>query len=126
MKGGIEHLSERHLIEMSGDIEVQLERGAKQGFRPIALLLVKARQQAAAAITQLCLADPADSTAIKLLQNEVVRFDDLLKFCREIVQKGKEADRKLTNEEREEVQDLVMTPDWAPAEAGGYKQGHDA
>lgn len=121
-----ERLAEERAIALSAELELQLERRA--GTRPVIAMLAKARTLAFVAMNTLVYADPADIEKVRGLQHEIRRYDDLVAWCQEIFVDGLEADAKLSEQERREFADLIMSPEIA-AEAAGIgvnKQGYDA
>ena len=87
----------------------QLERELRQHKRAsIALImLVKARRECAEALEALAFFDLEKREEARALQNEVRRFDDLVRWCREIIAEGEQAEADLEREDQEEIQDLV-------------------
>jgi hypothetical protein len=103
-------LAQQRAITNSADIEAQLS--VVQGCRPVLAILVKARQKAAAALTALAFIDVDKPKDIQALQNEVRRYDDLVRFVDEIVREGIQADAEITAQDREEMIDLLsQTPE---------------
>lgn len=126
MATGAERLADLRAIALSASLETQLDKDA--GHRPMLAVLIKARDQAALAMTSLLYADPADTVLIRGYQNEIRRYDDLVAWCQEIFNEGIEADDRITEADRIEHSNLIMTPEVA-AEARAYgvhKQGYDA
>lgn len=125
-KTAAERLAEQRAIALSAELEVQLDRQA--GTRPVIAMLAKARNLAFVAMNTLIYTDPADVEKVRGLQHEVRRYDDLVAWCHEIFVEGLEADVRLTEEERREFSDIIMTPEIAAEAAaiGVNKQGFDA
>lgn len=99
-------------ISASADIEAQLNKQAEN--RPVLILLMRAREAAAEALEALATlpVDEATPAEIRSLQNEVRRYDDIVKWLREIVHDGFDYDREISDEDREEMIDLLMrTPE---------------
>ena len=92
-------------IRDSAEIEVQLSN--IQGARPVVTILLKAREKAAQALTALAFIDVNEPKAITLLQNEVRRYDDLVRWFAELVAEGLENDAEITAADREEMIDLL-------------------
>lgn len=104
--GPIRRLAERRILAASADIEAQLS--VKTGCRPVLFVLLKAREEAAEAMVELATLDTTATRArITHLQNEVRRYDDIVRWLREIVQTGFELDRDISEAEREELADLL-------------------
>lgn len=100
----------KRAVADSAEIEVQLE--ATRGCRPLVVVLMKARAEAAAAMCALTTTAPEDTPEIRRLQNEVARFRDTTRWLSEIVAEGFEAEADLSDEEREEmVEDIAGTPE---------------
>jgi hypothetical protein len=108
----IERIAEERLYELSVDLQVQLEKGT--GTRPILWMLVQARKKAAAATTQLVLADAEKPADIRKCQAAILLYDDLIDLCRALLKRGKEADYRIHESDREELADL--TRDLSPEE----------
>jgi len=120
MDGGIEHIARAHTVALGMDVELQLDRSAQRGFQPVLVMLRDARERAVAAMTQLVICDPTDSLSIRRLQMEIAVFDDMVNSCRAIVARGREVERIVSEEERAEINDLIMNnPQWATAEISG-------
>lgn len=105
----IGRIAELRLLENYADLMVQLEKGT--GTRPILHLLHKARKRAIEANIQLVLTDPAEPAAIRRLQAEILLYDDMISACKEIVADGKDAQAIINDSERQEIQDVIMTPE---------------
>lgn len=102
-------------IRDSADIEAQLS--VMQGTRPVLSILVKARDKAAQALTALAFIDVNRTHEIETLQNEVRRYDDLVRWFAEIVAEGFEADAEITAQDREEMIDLLSQSEEGMKEA---------
>lgn len=125
MDGGIENVARARAIALGMDVELQLERTKKAGFQPVLHMLRNARERAIAAMTKLTLCDPTDAVTIRALQAEIVLFDDMVESCREAVAKGREAERAVTEEERAEINELILQSSWATAERLGATEVND-
>jgi hypothetical protein len=122
----ITDLARQRCIEDSLEIENQLL--AKTGARPIISMLAHAREEASNAFRRLVEADPEDSKTIRTLQFEVRRFDDLVRWLRDIVSTGVQFSREISDDERDYIQDLLkpahdMEYDEEDAEEEGYVDG---
>ena len=124
MDGGIENVARARAIALGMDVEVQLEKTKKAGFQPVLYMLQSARERAIAAMTKLVLIDANDAMAIRALQLEVLLFDDMVQSCREAVTRGREVEHTVTEEERAELNDLIMQ-NWATAEKLGATEVND-
>jgi hypothetical protein len=107
----IYRLGLRRCMELSADVEVQL-RDDVQGGRPVVAILQRARHEAAEAMVGLYAVDPYKPEDIWALKNKIARYDDLVRWLRDIVQTGIEADTQVNSEEREELIELLcQTPE---------------
>jgi hypothetical protein len=113
-------LIEKHLTDLYIDVQVQLERGT--GTRPVLWMLVQQRRKAAEAVSAMFKLDLNKEGVIadlKHLQNEVLLYEDMVELCQELLQRGREADRELIEQEREEIADLMTPQD---AQRAGIEQ----
>lgn len=124
MDGGIENAARARAIALGMDVELQLEKTSKAGFQPVLYMLRHARERAIAAMTKMVLIDASDAVAIRALQLEVMLFDDMVDSCREAVTRGREIEQVVSDEERAEINDLIIQ-NWAVAENIGAKEVND-
>lgn len=120
----IERIADEHLREIYYDVMVQLERGT--GTRPVLWVLTEARKKAAAAIVQMTLIDPTRIEDLRTCQATIRVYDEMVLLFRDLMKRGKDADRTIHEQEREEIGDLVH--DLSPEEqrmAGLEPQGTD-
>lgn len=110
-EGPILRLAKQRIIAASADIEAQLSVTA--GCRPVLFMLLKARDEAAEALAELATLPPGTPASELLrLQNDVCRYDDIMRWMRQLVARGFELDREISEAEREELADLLIgTPD---------------
>jgi hypothetical protein len=110
-EGPILRLAKQRIIAASADIEAQLSVTA--GCRPVLFMLLKARDEAAEALAELATLPPgAPASELLRLQNDVCRYDDIVRWMRQLVARGFELDREISEAEREELADLLIgTPD---------------
>lgn len=124
----IERLALDRMVRQSAELEVQLDLSAKT--QPVIAMLALARRHAAAAMFQLVMVDPSQAEAVRSLQNEVRRYDDLVEFVKHVITAGKEADNKLSNDEKAEFASIFASPETrAEIDAlglGDHNQGFDA
>jgi hypothetical protein len=80
------------------------------GARPVVAVLIKARDEAAVAFRNILNCDPFDGPKIRDHQNEIRRFDDLVRWFGEIVAKGLQLEREMDIEERDHLADLLKPP----------------
>lgn len=97
----LEKLSDEQLFMLAEDIKLQLERGA--GTRPVIYLLAMQRQRAVLAMSGIINADPEDAKTIRGFQQEIQLYHDLIEHCREMLNRGKEADARIAEMERESL-----------------------
>lgn len=105
MTDPIEKLADDELRFLSADIQVQLERGT--ATRPVLYLLSEARKKAAKAFVMFMDADPNDSKLIARLQSEAKLYDDMVLACRGMLTRGKEADRRIRESDREALEEIT-------------------
>ena len=117
MNEPIETIARQRLIEMAIDLQVQLERGS--GTRPVLWLLARARARAVTAIYSMVKIDPTRADEIRMLQNEVNLYGDLVDDCKALLARGQEEDRELDEQDRIEIADLLSPED---AQRAGLKQ----
>lgn len=109
MNGAIEKLADERLIALSAEIEVQLDKNAK--MRPIIWLLAEARKRASAAMTSLVLTDASKVEDVRAFQNEVRLYDDLVTSCRALIERGREADKRIDEQDRSALADIILQPE---------------
>lgn len=122
-------LGQQRNIADAWDIDSQLS--AMRGCRPIVSMLVKAKNEAAEALSALAFADPNDPKVIMELQNCVKRFDDLVRWVREMIADGSLARSIVDETDEQEMSDFIHDgpPDVREeADELGLKTGdtHDA
>lgn len=105
----IDRLSDHVLVEMMAEVQVQLERGT--GTRPILFMLADARERARNAISMLIEADPEQPDVLRKLQNEVKLFIDMVDSAKAVIDRGKEADRNIHEDDRAALDEMIMSMD---------------
>lgn len=96
------------IIAKAIDISDQIEKDIiTRNGGPVGYLLLMARADAIGAMRALTDADPFDPKQIMALQNEVQRFRSLIGWLRAALDKGTEAFKSLTEQERIEVLQLL-------------------
>lgn len=119
-----------HLRKMSIAADIEFQFSERSGFRPIVAVLQKAKEEAAQAVAALCIVDVDKPEDIRKLQNVTARYDELVRWIKELIQEGAAAERETTDAEREELLDiLIETPEGErEAVALGLIEGapHDA
>jgi hypothetical protein len=108
------------LIELQIDLKVQLERGT--GTRPMLWLLARARNNAVLAIRKLIDVDASETTAIRNLQAEVRLYGDMMEAADEMLKRGREADREIHEEDRDDIAKYLSTEE---AREAGIEQTED-
>jgi hypothetical protein len=98
-------LARQRAVTDSIDIEVQLS--AMQGARPLVTMVCMARDEAAEAMKALSIADAEDANLIRTLQNLIARYDNMVRWIRDIIQDGILADQEITEEDREDMLDVL-------------------
>lgn len=113
MADPILRLANQRIIKASADLEVQIAN--RNGSAPALYVLAKLKDCAAvslAALAFLNLDDPADIIKAKVLQNEVKRYDEWFVALQSLIAEGVQLDRQQTDEDREELLDvLTQTPE---------------
>ena len=94
---------------LSEDVEEQLTARSGDGYRPLVDILHRAKDAAAAAMAALVSIDPEEPKEIRNLQNEVRRFDDLVRFIREMLAEGYDR-MAIPDEDRRSLEDLIFAP----------------
>jgi hypothetical protein len=98
-------------LTLSAHAEVELTSKIKS--EPLLVVISAAKEQAAAALVGLVSVDPEDHAEIRRLQNEVRRFDDLVKWLRELLIAGPEAERLLSEMQMQEARGLIIDDETA-------------
>lgn len=121
----IEMVARARLIDASADLELQIEKDAKH--RPVIIILAKARSEAMKAMKALVMVDCQQADTIRILQNEIRRYDDLVAWVNEIIQDGKEADRQISEEEQADIGMLLNSAEGRAEarELGLEQEGYD-
>lgn len=107
----IERLALNRAVALSAELEVQLDKNAR--LQPMAAILALAREQAALAMRGLVFEDPTNIEKVRAFQHEVRRYDDLVEWTHKLIVDGKEADRRLDQMERDELDDIFNNPEVA-------------
>lgn len=103
----LEKLSDEQLWLLAEDVRMQLEKGQDKGYRPVLYLLAQQRQRATKAVIGLVNVDPTDVKAIAAYQSEAALYYDLMENVREMLQRGREADSRIDDRERESLSDAL-------------------
>lgn len=109
MKDPVEDLAGEALIQMAQEISLQLEASAR--VKPVLYLLSQQRKRAAAAIFALCKIDSHKAEDIRVLQNEVSLYADLIESCQTLFIKAKEQAAEIDEADRVATLDLITDPE---------------
>jgi len=121
----IQRLAALRFARIYADLELQFSTRA--GGQPVLAILKLAQERAAESLAALAFVDARNVNDILTLQNEVKRYDEFIGWVRELVQQGKIAESQITEEEREEILDIVLAqPEGQPAavETGLIESSH--
>jgi hypothetical protein len=102
----IEKLGNEQLRLLAADLMVQLEKGT--ALRPVLWMLVQARRRAAGAIEMMIDVDAEDVEAVRKIKREILVYTDMVRSCRELLARGKEADLRISEDDRIAVDEIVM------------------
>lgn len=102
----LDRLVDEELFYLAEDLKMQLEKGA--GTRPVVFLLSNQRQRAAKAIRGIVNVDPTDAKTVAQFQQEARLYFDLIEHCREMLNRGREADRNIDENERIAFNDAIV------------------
>lgn len=100
------HLAKQKTIALSAQIEAEL---ASKGVGPTIQIIRVLQGRAAESLVALVVVDPEDPKAIRALQNEVKRYDEFVTELRGIIQDGIAYDRQITEDERQQLIDVLTT-----------------
>lgn len=118
MADPILRLAQLRIIKASADLEVQFS--VKTADRPSIEILRRFRERAADSLAKLPflnLDDPSDLIKAKVMQNEVKRYDEFFADMSAIIKEGIEYDKQLSDEDRDELLDLLVKTSEGEAEA---------
>lgn len=101
----LQRLAHLRIIKISADLEVALS--TKQGGNIAIELLHRLQNKAASSLQALAVCDTEDPRELRLLQNEVKRYDEWLADMRAIIAEGKQYDQQISEEDRNEMLDLL-------------------
>jgi hypothetical protein len=102
-------------------IQIEAELTSRKS-EALLVFLHDAKEQAAKALVALAEVDADDPAAIRKLQNEVRRFDDMVGWMKQRLLEGPEAERELNELQRQEARGLVLDPETA-AKIGVQPEG---
>ena len=78
---------------------------------PLAVVLVMARREAVEALAALVSTPPTEIEAIRMRQNEVQRYNDLVTFVRKVLDEGNAAYEEIQQAELEDVRAEIADAD---------------
>lgn len=99
----------RKLVELAANVEVQLRQ--PEDWTPLLAILSRAQDEAADAMLKLAIAPPDRPDVIRALQNQIWRFETLVRWLGEIVSEGDEAGRKIDAQRADYLRALVVALD---------------
>ena len=99
----------RKLVELAANVEVQLRQ--PEDWTPLLAILSRAQDEAADAMLRLATAPPDRADVIRALQNQIWRFETLVRWLSEIVSEGEEAGRKIDAQRADDLRSLVIALD---------------
>lgn len=105
----IERLALERAVQVSASLDTQLEKQPK--LQPMMAIFALAKEQAAIAMRGLIYVDPTDTAKVREFQFEIRRYDDLVAWAKQIIVEGREADRRLDERDRQEIAELIGTPE---------------
>jgi hypothetical protein len=111
MSGGdqINRIAMLRTIEAAKELDNQL--GNRKGCGPVLEIMRRLRARAAESLEALAFVNAYDVEKVKVLQNEVKKYDEFVEWLRDISAEGLSYDQQITAEEREDMIDiLVQTP----------------
>jgi hypothetical protein len=88
--------------------ELDLQLAGSVATQPMVTILHKAMVESAEAMAQLAVADATNPEMVRACQNNVLFFDKLVRWTKELIGEGRDADRKHTDEEREAVRSFLV------------------
>lgn len=109
----IHRLAKLRIIKASADLEVQLS--SKAGSAPAIEIVRRLKERAAesmAALVFINFLDPSEIPKAVVLQNEIKRYDEWFDEMRKVIAEGVQYDKEFTDDEREEMLDILTdTPE---------------
>jgi hypothetical protein len=122
----MERLAYQRAVSVSIELEAQLDKGPT--FQPIKAILGKAKIEATAAMVGLVMIDPTEIEKVRGFQNEVRRYDDLVRWCAEIIEEGRAAEVYFREQDADEFAEILTTDEGREAASafGIAPQDHDA
>lgn len=127
MSNGVDDIATAHAVAMAMEIDLQFDKakGEKSAsLRPVLYMVAVQRGRAITAMNGLVNAAPDDSKSIREFQNEIKLYDDMIAAARKVYDHGREEDRKIAEEDRTTIYDLIRE-NWATAEGLGVTGVND-
>lgn len=87
--------------------QVAHELVVKRGSSSLQVILVRAKKDAAAALSEMIECNPTDAARIARLQAKVQMFRDMVKFMAETISEGDSARHELDEADKADIADLV-------------------
>jgi hypothetical protein len=109
MHDPIERIADEHLIKLAADLQVQLEKGT--AMRPVLYLLAEQRKKARAAVVQMTLLEPTDAAGIAVCLRSIHLYDDMISACQALMKRRKDAEHRIHERDREEIEDVILGDD---------------
>jgi hypothetical protein len=109
-------------VKLSAQVEVELT-GAKS--EPLLMVVARGQERAIDALAGLATVDAEDPKAIRALQNEVVRFGNMIEWVRDMLHSGKEADKQLNDAQAQSARELIFSQEDAAALGLPTERTHD-
>jgi hypothetical protein len=122
----MERLAYQRAVSVSIELEAQLDKGPI--YTPMKAILGKAKRDAQAAMVGLVMVEPGDVEKVRSFQNEVRRYDDLVRWCAEVIEEGRAAEVYFREQDADEFAEILTTDEGRQElEAFGvHARDHDA
>ena len=109
-------IAQQRIIKLSAELESDLV--AKGGRNSMVLeIWRRLRERGAESLAALPFVDPDEVAKIRTLQHEVKRYDEFCGCLRDIVREGIQLDRSISDEERQELTDMLTETEEGRREA---------
>lgn len=105
MKDFIASLANEDLVNLSADLQVQLEKGT--ATRPVLWLLCRSRARAVSALRMLADVNVTKAADIITLQAQVHSYGEMMEDCQALLNRGRDADLQLAEDERMNIADAL-------------------
>lgn len=89
-------------------VELDIQLAGNVATQPMVTILHKAMCESAEAMVALSVVKADEPELIRTLQMKVCAFDNLVRWTKEVIGEGKEAEHKTTEEEREAVRAFLL------------------